>query len=119
AAGFGDIPSIDVPFGSVGLINGTGAAGITAIQTRFDLFNVTKAISPIGGDFQIINGAGATFLDIAGKRGIGTIRAGNMATTPSFIEVNADNLGQDGIIDLVDCTGSFGLLGGGPEFVTN
>lgn len=120
AATFGAIPTINVPFGSVGLISGTDPLGVTSIQTQFDLATLTTPVTAIGGDFQIISGAGLVYLNIAADGGIGTLRAGRMSTlTPSFIEVNNDNIGFDGIIDLVDCAGNFGVLGGGPAFVTN
>jgi hypothetical protein len=126
---FGNIPTISVPNGTVGLIDGFNAAGVCAIQTLFDLNNVASNDAPtptapfeaVGGDFQRIDGAGLVWLDIATNQGIGVINAGNMQSNPaSFIDVNADNIGSDGIIDLIDCTGDLGTLAfGGPGIVTH
>jgi hypothetical protein len=135
ASAFGDIPYLDVPNGNVGLISETGgssAAGgsILALQTRFDLTTLTPPgttgssptpVSAIGGSFQIISALDQCYLVIAANGGIGDLRAGQMSTNPaSFIDVNADDKGNDGIIDLVDVAGAFGDLGpGGPGFVTH
>jgi hypothetical protein len=129
------IPFLVVPHGSVGLLRATDPAGILAVQSEFTnyLVSTNPALpsnsvtasplvqSAIGGDFQTINGSGAVLLAIACDRAIGNILAGNMATiVPSFIEVNADNTGEDGKIDLIDSTGDIGILGGGgPGIVTN
>jgi hypothetical protein len=116
------IPYIDAPLGTVGLVDATDAGGVLAIQTRWSLTAVTPTpFSAVGGDFQLINGAGTVDLDIATNQAIGVIRAGNMSTEPaSYIDVNADNTGKDGIIDLIDCTGNFGdELDGGPGIVTH
>ncbi|HSV16316.1 MAG TPA: hypothetical protein VLI90_18780, partial [Tepidisphaeraceae bacterium] len=53
---FGDIPYLDVPNASVGLVDATGP--LLALQTRFDLLNTTNPdvpVSPVGGGFQIIS----------------------------------------------------------------
>jgi hypothetical protein len=123
AAEFGGGSFLDVPNGTVGLVKATSAAGVLFIQTRFNLLspNGDTPFSAVGGDFQMIDGAGTVGLDIATNQAIGVIRAGDMATVPaSFIDVNADNTGSDGIIDLIDCVGDFGTLNsGGPGIVTH
>jgi hypothetical protein len=133
---FGFWPLLYVPNGSVGLVNafGAGATDILALRTLFDPnqpvdpstgLPALVSVGAVGGDFQIISASGSPsmecFLQIACNGGIGTIRAAQMTTSPAnFIEVNADNKGNDGIIDLIDVTGAFGTLGpGGPEIVTN
>ncbi len=130
------IPFLQVPNGSVGLLKAFDPAGILAVQTRFNQYSVDFAnpalpansvtaspipVSAVGGDFQMIDGAGTVLLGIACNQAIGDILAGNMATiVPSFIEVNADNTGDDGRIDLIDSAGDIGLPGvGGPGIVTN
>lgn len=119
----GGAPYLDVPFGTVGLVRATDAGGALLLQTRFDPNspNGETPYSAVGGNFQMIDGAGTVGLMIATNKGIGVIRAGNMATLPaSFIDVNADNTGNDGIIDLIDCTGDFGTLtAGGPAIITH
>jgi hypothetical protein len=116
---------LSVPNGNIGLLDSTG---VMVIETQFDpnylLINQYKTddayAHAIGGNIEVIN-AGATLYGLIGTNaGIGTIRAANMATTtPSHFDVNADNSGNDGIIDLIDVPGQFGVLGAGPEFVTN
>ena len=75
----------------------------------------------IGGDIQRLEGAGLLWADVATNQAIGVINAGTMASVPaSFFDVNADNIGNDGIIDLIDVTGDLGTLGtGGPGIVTH
>jgi hypothetical protein len=134
---FGYGPYLDVPFGSVGLVRNTSATGVLALQTEFDP-NYLDIVSPsgisepqfvtndlyataIGGDIQVIDATNVLYGDLAVDGGIGTIHAASMDTDPaSFIDVNADNKGSDGIIDLIDVTGQFGTLeSGGPGIVTN
>src|SRR4051812_26196349 len=55
------------------------------------------------------------------NRGIRNVRAQQISTPapPPRLAANADNRGADGVIDLIDCTGSFGTLSaGGPEITT-
>jgi hypothetical protein len=75
----------------------------------------------IGGDYQVVDAAGTMAVDLVANRGIGVIRAGNMATTNgvSNFTVNADLTGDDGIIDLIDVAGDLGTIGtGGPSITT-
>jgi hypothetical protein len=125
-------PTLSVPNGSVGLIraNGTGGTNILDVMSQYDPNYLDLATpqyktddqyaSAIGGFIQEIDAATDLYAELATNAGIGTIHAGAMNTSsPSHIDVNADNKGNDGIIDLIDVTGEFGVLGGGPEFVTN
>ncbi len=131
ATTFSDALVLSIPDGVVGLISasGTGAADILALETQFDPGQLAQGnfktndqyAHAIGGNIQVINAA-STFYGLLGTdAGIGSIKAGNMATNPpSYIDVNADNTGSDGIIDLIDVTGDFGTLNsGGPGIVTN
>jgi hypothetical protein len=123
-----DGPYLSVPNGSVGLIRTT--AGIMNLETQFDPNFLTEATpiyrtddayaNAIGGFIQIIDAAGSLQTDLAVNQGIGTIHAGDMATNqPSYIDVNADQKGSDGIIDLIDVPTLGTLPAGGPDFVTN
>lgn len=100
-------PEIEIA-GSIGLIQST--AGVADVNAT------------IGGDLQVVDAAGTLFIDLTADGGVGVIRAGDMATenVASRIEVNADNIGQDGIIDLIDVEGDFGSIApGGPQITTN
>src|SRR5437868_5159051 len=51
---------------------------------------------------------------IAANGAIGTLRAASMSYRPAGdIIANADGIGTDGFIDLIDITGQFGTLPGG------
>jgi hypothetical protein len=109
---FGVGPSLAVPRGNVGLLRAT--TGVLSL-------NRTILPLPIGGDYQIIDAATSMYINAVANRGIGVIRAGNMATvpTPSTITVNADLVGADGIIDLIDVADDLGTIStGGPAITT-
>ena len=118
-------PILNVPVGNVGLIQTTGLAFLfTQIDPSYvgsnDYGDIRAYTHSIGGSIQVID-AGTTLSAFIGvKAGIGTIRAGNMATgTPSQINVNADDTGNDGRIDLIDIEGNLGTLNsGGPSIYT-
>lgn len=82
--------------------------------------DVTAISATVGGDTQVIDAAGTFFGVLTIGGGLGVLRAGDMVTyLPSQIRVNADNIGSDGIIDLIDVAGDFGLLArGGPQIST-
>jgi hypothetical protein len=121
-------PYLSVSNGSVGLVQST--AGVMDLETQFDPNYLTETTpifktntpyaTAIGGSIQVIDAAGSFEGDLAVDGGIGTIRAADMATNKaSYIDVNADNTGSDGIIDLID-VGQLGTLAaGGPSIVTN
>lgn len=114
---------LEVPFGNVGLVRATAADGVLGIVNDYATAGDGPGLasSAIGGSYQLIDAAGTFYGVLAAKRAIGTIRAGNMATLqPSIITVNSDNVGSDGIIDLIDVTGDLGTVtGGGPQITTN
>jgi hypothetical protein len=132
-----DGPYLNVPFGNVGLIDTyTTAAtsdalsvGVLNFNSQFDpnyldegVFKTDDAeATAIGGYIQVIHAASSLEADVATNQGIGTIYGADLDTdTASYFDVNADNTGDDGIIDLVDVPGQFGTVAaGGPSFVTN
>lgn len=113
--------------GNVGLIRGRGTPaeepGDPAVGGDVAVYSLTDATGApiaISGNFQIISAA-TTFLgQLFADKGIGVLRAGDMATLrPSIISVDADGQGADGIIDLIEVKGDFGVLGpGGPAIAT-
>jgi hypothetical protein len=109
-------PQIAVPEGSVGLLRASG----TALVLNFNSF--LEEVPAIGGDYQLIDGPAATVaVELIANGNIGVIRAGDMASPgASVLEVNADDTGDAGVIDLIDVAGDFGTFGsGGPEITTN
>ena len=105
---------VDVPAGTVGLVR--ARAGILA-------FNLGAGVvgRSIGGDYQVVDGFSSVYVELVADRGLGVLRAGDMSTNPaSIINVNFDDSGRDGIIDLIDVAGNLGALGpGGPAITTN
>jgi len=122
-------PTLSVPNGSVGLIE--SLTGVLNFNSQFDPNDLLLTnpqfvtddayASAIGGDIQVIHSASTFMGNVATNAGIGTIEAADMATDQaSYIDVNADNKGADGIIDLIDITGGIGTLAaGGPGIVTH
>ncbi len=118
-------PTLSIPDGGVGLIKST--AGVLNLETQFDPNSLGEATTDdanataIGQSVQVIDAATKFQTDLATNAGIGTVRAGNMATEQaSIFDVNADNVGNDGIIDLIDVSGDLGTFqAGGPEFFTH
>lgn len=109
---YGGGPTLFVPNGSAGLIRatgqhldlgGAGARSLAAVQNFAALAGLQ-----VGGDIQVIdspNGNMDVFLVADG--GLGILRGASM-TTPflaPYIAVNGDNIGRDGIIDLIDFAG--------------
>jgi len=111
--------------GRVGLVQSTTGLLLlnTNINPPFSINSVTfnPAITRVNGSYQVISAAGTFLGNVIANGGLGNLRAGSMATlTPSFISVNADNVGNDGVIDLIDVTGDLGTIGGGgPAITTN
>jgi hypothetical protein len=107
-----------VPKGSVGLIRGRGDDLDAAIVHVNDPF--VEGVG-IGFDYQLVDARAAFAGNLLANRGIGVLRTAQMgllAYAPR-LSVNADNRGNDGFIDLIDCTGRFGFPGaGGPAITT-
>lgn len=132
--GAASAPTADVPQGHVGLIR-AGTPALPFDQSPVADFedetlpgqglnlgyNVGNG-RPIGGDYQMIDGREADVsVTLIADRGIGVVRAGAMSVigAPSVFTVNADDRGEDGIIDLIDVFGDFGNeVDGGPAFST-
>ena len=109
--------SLNVPRGSVGLINAFGGPSNNMLQLE---------MNPVGGDVQTVSVVGQFVGDVVANGAIGTIRAGDMNQQDiagsqfhtRFI-ANADRIGEDGTIDLIDVLGQFGTpQDGGPIIST-
>ena len=74
----------------------------------------------VGGDAQRLDAFGTLRVNLHAEGGMGLVHAGSMATDPpSVFNLNTDNQGSDGIIDLIDVTGNFGTIeDGGPQIST-
>lgn len=58
-----------------------------------------------GGDLQSVNiPTGSVFIDLTANGGLGVLRSSDMSVPGSSILLNADQAGNDGIIDLIDIT---------------
>lgn len=124
---FGDGPTLSVPRGNVGLVRSTtGGLVINTYDTALNSIGLGGGTflgvgEAIGGDYQLVSAATTLIGDFLANRAIGTVRAGDMATTnyANAFFANADSIGDDGIIDLIDCTGDLGTItAGGPAIST-
>ncbi len=100
-------PVMDVS-GKVGLVQATGSFMGAYIRA--------------GGNIETLASGGEMGGRYFTTTSIGIIRAGQMTmgTADTQFSVNTDNIGRDGIIDLIEVTGDFGTLnGGGPRITTN
>lgn len=95
--------------GSLGMYRTTGGSGWLYAPSLI-----------VGNDVQLLDAANVLRIYLSADGGLGILRAGSMGTTvASTITVNADNIGSDGIIDLIEVTGDLGLGGvGGPHITT-
>ncbi len=112
-------PDIAVTNGSIGLIQATGTTNFTATAVG-DSLAATFGVA-VGGNIQHINGSNNVGVFFRTNGGIGVISAGNMTfgTAATEFDVNVDGTGNDGIIDLINVTGNFGILqDGGPAIHT-
>jgi hypothetical protein len=102
--------------GNIGLMRST--SGEFVINNLYTLFPPP----PIGGSYGMLQSADAFGGRVWANGGLGQLLvAGSMDTIPATdIVVNADNQGFDGIIDLIEVQGDFGVGGvGGPQITTN
>ena len=106
--------TVDVPAGSVGHVR--SRTGILYYNNGAAFFG-----RPIGGDYQLVDAATGTYVELIANGGVGVLRAGDMITlAPSIITANFDDNGRDGIVDLIDVAGQLGTVnGGGPQITTN
>ena len=131
----GDGLDIDTA-GNVGVVRttGTGATDVMDINDAFDDVLTATGLDEdgftskaIGGSYQLVDCATLFSGNLVADGGIGTIRAQGMGLVglEPVIHVNADNKGNDGIINLIDITGGganghFGLLSsGGPHILSS
>jgi hypothetical protein len=100
----------DIQRGNVGLVR----------STTGDLVINQISQVPVGGDYQVISSADNVGGNFIAARGIGVIRGASMTERPApNIIVNADQVGADGIIDLIDVAGDLGRSDtGGPAIIT-
>jgi hypothetical protein len=102
-------------------INGT----VGLLQSSAGLLSLTLA-NAARGDIQVIDAATDIFGVYRSNQAIGVIRSAQMGWGTSMTEfhANADNLGADGVIDLIDVSGDLGIDAannvrtGGPSIVT-
>lgn len=121
-----------VPNGSIGLLR-TGGGAVSEGEGGADGGDADGGpptagegmmlvdLMNVGGDVQTIDCAGRLLTNLEVDGGLGVLRAGSMAweKAQSTITVNADNVGNDGIIDLIDIAGDLGTLTqGGPVITT-
>jgi hypothetical protein len=114
-------PNLQVTRGNVGLVRSTAGVLLLNLNSALSTTGGTLGFSvPVGGDYQLVSAATTLGAYLDANRAIGVIRAGDMATRfQSFFTANADLIGDDGIIDLIDCTGDLGTLqAGGPAITT-
>jgi hypothetical protein len=108
-------PSFAVTGGSIGLIRArTSFANV-------DTITIKDGPGRVGGDLQLIEApTNSLHFELFADGAMGIARARDMATPfASAINVNFDNAGGDGVIDLIDVDGDFGTLGeGGPGITT-
>ncbi len=100
----GNSPTLVVPNGSIGLLSST----VGMLQANP---NPLTAV-PVGYDYQIIDAAGTLTGNFIANRAMGIIRAADI--DGGVYTVNADNIGNDGVIDLFDVSGGFN----GPAITT-
>ncbi|HEX8342679.1 MAG TPA: hypothetical protein VF624_17380 [Tepidisphaeraceae bacterium] len=114
-------PSLIVPRGSVGLLRATGLINVNADAVNADPLGT--GAEPlvdriVGGDYQRIIAGGALSGNFTARRAISHVTAGTVSGSTIFF-ANADRVGEDGRIDLIDVTGDFGSLNlGGPALYT-
>lgn len=106
-------PALDIPLGKVGLLRAT-AGGMDAEFVDPNTFRP----APAGREIQVVDATGAVGGSFYTNMGMGTIRGATMGS-PIF-DVDFDNTGSDGIIDLIAVSGDLGsIMTGGPRIVTH
>jgi hypothetical protein len=112
--------SVVVPRGDVGLLRSTAGPLVINDKNNADPSLGGTLVPPIGGTYQVVDAAGALYAQLIANGDIGVIRGDHITTLdPGWFQVNADNAGKAGRIDLIDITNDFGTLpGGGPPITT-
>ena len=122
-------PLLYVPRGSVGMVRAT--AGLLSVNpgatanglAQTVLLADGRRVNPaVGGSYQMVDGAGQVIGSYLADGGIGTVRGASMIGGPGIetaFVVDADQAGNDGVIDLIDSGGSLGTgQTGGPIIST-
>ncbi len=110
-------PRIEVRGGGIGLMRAGGS--VLFSQTGDPIADQAW----VDGDIQYVDAAEQYGGFLFTNQGIGNVRAGTMTVLggfeATFFRANADETGNDGVIDLIDVTGDMGTLaGGGPGIDT-
>ncbi|HEV8378742.1 MAG TPA: hypothetical protein VGP99_07815, partial [Tepidisphaeraceae bacterium] len=115
-------PDLSIKNGDVGLLRSTnGVLSINPTQ-MIDIDDPTLILPQpdLPRNYQLVDANTRFEGALVADQKIGMVLAGNMASlAPSVFHANADNFGDDGVIDLIDVRGNFGtLVGGGPHITT-
>ena len=122
-------PVLYVPRGSVGLLRTTSGrlavnpgATSNGLAQRLPLADGRIVNPAVGGSYQMVDGAGQVIGSYLANGGIGIVRGatliGGTGGETAFV-VDADQSGNDGIIDLIDSGGDLGTsTTGGPIIST-
>lgn len=118
-------PLLRVPKGTVGLLRARGtdnATQVLAVNNLLATFGGNFSVNDsIGFDYQLVDARAIFAGNLFADRGIGIVRADQFSTIgfAPRIAANADNIGNDGFIDLLDARTSMGTLqAGGPQITT-
>jgi hypothetical protein len=116
-------PDLSINNGDVGLLRST--TGVLSVNETLMLDTITDPtiVLPqpdLPRNYQMVDAATRFEGALVADQKIGMVLAGNMASlAPSVFHANADNFGDDGVIDLIDVRGNFGTLqAGGPHITT-
>lgn len=117
------VPNLFVPGGSIGRISSDSYLLLNR-SFRNPLTDEPYNGVAVGGDIQVVDAQGELGANLIANGGIGLIRAGAVWTSTAaeftgYWQVDADDEGDDGYIDLIDVTGDFGsFIFGGPAMRT-
>lgn len=130
-AGLTGAPHLHVRKGMVGQVRSTGTTETSDVLllNTLDANPATSGISrtqAIGVDYQVVDSATDMWVNLIAKRGINVVRTGSLGATvsglnmpASYFVANADGIGSDGVIGLIDVSGNVGSIGvGGPAIDT-
>jgi len=112
-------PAVEVRGGGIGLLHNDGT--FMHVDTGSLDGDPDDAPALVDGYIQVIDAAGEYEGYTFSNMGVGVVRAGSISNTlgATYFRVNADNLGNDGMIDLIDVGANFGnIASGGPGIKT-